>query len=288
MKIVGYTCAYNEEKMIPYVMPYVEAFGYDKFVVYDNKSTDNTVEMLKKYPFVEVREYDTNGKFDDTKKCDLQKASYREAISLAKIGTKEEELVWFTWTDFDEVMFINSDCDFRDILEGDYRVRGYNCYDKNMINLLPPVGKEDVSPSEYLREGQMFHTYQGVRGNIWVGGGKPIMMAVNAFKELHFFGGNHYGLVRMRDNRVLKPYNDMCRIYSAHLKFIDKNILIEKWKEYMKRGLERYSKDLENIDKIYERQIGVSFPISDYFLMDYFNSALNNRTCLFNGLQLIR
>ena len=47
MKIFGFTCTYNEEDYIPYVMPYVEAFGYDKFFVYDNGSTDSTVEILK-------------------------------------------------------------------------------------------------------------------------------------------------------------------------------------------------------------------------------------------------
>ena len=46
MKLVGLTFTYNEENMIPYVMPYVERMGYDKFIVYDNESTDNTVEII--------------------------------------------------------------------------------------------------------------------------------------------------------------------------------------------------------------------------------------------------
>lgn len=68
MKLIGYTCTFNEAGMVPYVMPYVERMGYDKFIVYDNMSTDNTVELLSKYPFVEIRYYDTNGKFDDNAK----------------------------------------------------------------------------------------------------------------------------------------------------------------------------------------------------------------------------
>ena len=62
--LVGVTCTYNEAEMVPYVMPYVERMGYDKFIVYDNESTDNTVELLKQYPFVEVRTYKTNGSFN--------------------------------------------------------------------------------------------------------------------------------------------------------------------------------------------------------------------------------
>ena len=56
MKLFGCTVVKNEEGMIPYVMPYVERLGYDKFVVYDDNSTDNTVEELLKYPFVEIRQ----------------------------------------------------------------------------------------------------------------------------------------------------------------------------------------------------------------------------------------
>lgn len=28
MKLIGYTCTYNEAEMVPYVMPYVETLGY--------------------------------------------------------------------------------------------------------------------------------------------------------------------------------------------------------------------------------------------------------------------
>ena len=65
MKIAGVTLCFNESNMVKYVMPYWERIGIDKLIVYDNMSTDNTVELLSKYPFVEVRTFDTGGKFDD-------------------------------------------------------------------------------------------------------------------------------------------------------------------------------------------------------------------------------
>lgn len=47
VKLYGMTLVYNESKMIPYIMPYYEKLGYDKLYVYDNESTDDTVEMLR-------------------------------------------------------------------------------------------------------------------------------------------------------------------------------------------------------------------------------------------------
>ena len=65
MKIAGVTLCFNESNMVKYVMPYWERIGIDKLIVYDNMSTDDTVKLLQQYPFVEVRTFDTNGKFDD-------------------------------------------------------------------------------------------------------------------------------------------------------------------------------------------------------------------------------
>jgi hypothetical protein len=62
IKLYGMTLTYNESKMIPYIMPYYERLGFDKLVIYDNESTDNTVDLLKKYPFVEIRTFKTEGK----------------------------------------------------------------------------------------------------------------------------------------------------------------------------------------------------------------------------------
>ena len=101
VKLFGYTCTYNESMMIPYVMPYVERMGYDKFIVYDNESTDNTVELLKKYPFVEVRTYNSNGKFSDEKRNHLLIESYQECSNFDNDG----DPIWMTWTDFDEVIY---------------------------------------------------------------------------------------------------------------------------------------------------------------------------------------
>ena len=53
MKLNWYTLCYNEEIIIPYVIDYWKKIINDginlKVIVYDNHSTDNSVELLSKY-----------------------------------------------------------------------------------------------------------------------------------------------------------------------------------------------------------------------------------------------
>ena len=59
MKLYGVTSVHDEEMLIPIVMPYLEKMGYDKLVIWDNNSTDRTVELLQQYEFIEIRHYST-------------------------------------------------------------------------------------------------------------------------------------------------------------------------------------------------------------------------------------
>ena len=269
MKLIGFTCTYNEEEYIPYVMPYVEAMGYDKFVVFDNGSTDRTVELLKKYPFVEVREYTTGGKFDDDRKCGLQSESFFECKQLAWRG----ELVCMTWTDFDEVLLWNGDVDFKTQLKTDYIWRGYNCFYKNMINVLPPH-KHYKTKEIFDKFGGFVHAMPDMRGSVWVGGMKPTMYIVNDFVSIDFYPGNHYAFLTPKDGVEIKNYDDTCRMYGFHLKFIDKEALRRKTKGYADRGLAAAEQLLPKLDEVYNKHLAVSFPMENYFLQDFFYSKL--------------
>ena len=107
MKIAGVTLCFNESKMVKYVMPYWERMKIDKLIVYDNMSTDNTVELLKEYPFVEVRTFDTGGKFDDAMNSKVKSDTVKEL--------KEAGYDWVCATDFDEVIY-SFNPDFREEL----------------------------------------------------------------------------------------------------------------------------------------------------------------------------
>jgi hypothetical protein len=77
MKILGITTTYNISEKIPYVMPYYERMDIDKLIIYDNHSTDDTVEKLSKYPFVEIRYYETDS-FNDWVILDIKNSVWKE------------------------------------------------------------------------------------------------------------------------------------------------------------------------------------------------------------------
>ena len=262
MKLIGYTCTYNEEALIPYVMPYIEAIGYDRFIVYDNGSTDRTVEILSTYPFIEIRHYDSDGKFDDIVKAKVQTEAYKECLELAK-----EDRIWFSFTDFDEVLFFNNENPFKDMFFSLSLTYGYNCYFKRMVNLLPPKGVD--SPIELMHDGQMVHTLEGMRGCFWTGGGmKPLLILVNDFPKVSFVGGNHYAITHGEGNNEIKPYNDTSELQAFHLKFVDKLVSKARRKSFAERGRDRYINLYENADAMFEKMFGSSFPLENYFLMD--------------------
>ena len=273
MKIIGGTCAYNEESLVPVVLPYIEAFGYDKFIVFDNGSTDRTVELLSKCPIVEVHQYDTGGQFNDIAKRDNQKMLYQYCLDIAKIGMNDEEQVWMTWTDFDEVMFLNSDVSIKRILEKS-NLYGYNCFFKRMVNLFPPAEYKEGGIINALQSGSFIHSFKGIRASYWTGGGyKPLMFLVNSFPDILFFPGNHYALITADErNKDIVPFNSTCEFYAFHLKFIDKEITRKRCKNYIDRGLLKYKDTYERLDATYDGLYGCTFPLENYFMADGFFS----------------
>lgn len=64
-KIILYTLAYNESDIVEYAVDYWEKLGVDKAIIYNNDSTDDTVEKLSKYDWIEIREFKSDGMMDD-------------------------------------------------------------------------------------------------------------------------------------------------------------------------------------------------------------------------------
>jgi glycosyltransferase involved in cell wall biosynthesis len=83
MRITVLTVCYNEEQIIKDFLDHYSGLGVSKIVVYDNKSTDNTVKICNEYGLthqnvkVEVVEYDTNGQIRDDVYLDIKNHAWK-------------------------------------------------------------------------------------------------------------------------------------------------------------------------------------------------------------------
>lgn len=84
MRITVLTVCYNEEHLIRDFLDHYRGLGVNRIVVYDNMSTDNTVEICKEYDrthqgcTVEVVNYDTNGQIRDDVYLEIKNNAWKK------------------------------------------------------------------------------------------------------------------------------------------------------------------------------------------------------------------
>lgn len=262
--LIGITCTYNEADMVPYVMPYVERMGYDKFIVLDNESTDNTVELLKQYPFVEVRTYSTNGVFDDDKRS----KKTLEVLQEFHSETFEEEnkkIYCLTITDFDEVLFLTSPhtYPFKAWIYNRYAYGKENFFQDTMINLLPP--KRDIS-EDFYKNDKYVHLHEDMKCNYWtVYGDKTTLIILNDFETIQITPGNHSIFLKPEKGKKISNLKNTNELFGFHLKYIDKNIIEKKHSGVKDRHYHSNSAYISNIEDIYDALYTTAFPLCDFF-----------------------
>lgn len=99
MKLILYTLCFNEADIIPYVVDYWKNLQsqLDEFnvVVFDNYSSDNSVELLSKYPWIEIRQFQSDGHND------IIQAQIKNVCWLEAKGKADFVIV----QDFDEILW---------------------------------------------------------------------------------------------------------------------------------------------------------------------------------------
>lgn len=259
--LVGVTCTYNEAEMVPYVMPYVERMGYDKFIVYDNESTDNTVELLKKYPFVEVRTYSTDGTFsDDIRTVEI----FKTLQEYHKLSLNNEKLICFVNVDFDEVLFLTAPhtLPLKPWLKSRY-YDGNNIFSDTMINLLPP--KRNI-PNDYYKDDRFVHLHENMKCNYWTSyGDKTTLIILNDFETIQLTPGNHIIYLKPRKDKKIKNLKNTNELFGFHLKYIDKKIIEKKHNGIKDKCYHSNSAYISNIEDIYDSLYTNSFPLCDFF-----------------------
>jgi hypothetical protein len=90
-----YTFAYNEEALMPYFLRHYGSFA-DRIVIHDNGSTDRTRQIAGAHPKVEVRDWDTGGRYDNVALIGLKNHCWKESRGQAD---------WVIVCDFDEFLY---------------------------------------------------------------------------------------------------------------------------------------------------------------------------------------
>ena len=194
MNITIYTITYNEEFMLPFFIKwYRNIFPDCKIVVYDNYSTDNTVQIAKDNN-CEVIQYDTNNQLSDSKYLEIKNNCWKNA-----------ETDWVIVCDADELLDIKpEDLNTDQTL---FKSKGYNmCNVDNISNILDI--KHGIAAVQY---------------------DKVICFNKKYIKQINYTPGCH----------SCNPKGDV--IYTLkrpkllHMKFMNEDLLVEKYKSYASR-----------------------------------------------------
>ena len=97
MKIHSHILAWNEEKILPYTLDYYSIFC-EKIFIYDNMSDDNSDEIYKRYPKVEVIKWDSNNEINEINYIKLKTESYKER-------SRNQNVDWVIVCDCDEFLY---------------------------------------------------------------------------------------------------------------------------------------------------------------------------------------
>lgn len=77
LKIRVFACCKNEEKMLPFFLDYYSQIA-DEIVIYEGGSTDNSLEVLSRYPKVRVVSTGVNEKLDERELMNIRNNEYKK------------------------------------------------------------------------------------------------------------------------------------------------------------------------------------------------------------------
>jgi glycosyltransferase involved in cell wall biosynthesis len=208
MRITLYTFCYNEKEIIPYFLNHYSKI-VDKIVVYDNQSTDNSVELLKSFKGceIEIRDYITNNEIqDDT------------LIKVKNNCWKDDNSDYIIVVDIDEFIYHPN---LREFLES-----------HPDVDYFKPVGYDMVSdgvPTDYSKQ-----IYEIIReGAPSINYSKKALFKREYVTETNFSYGCH--AAHYRGKKPLVEYVSNGDLKLLHYKCIDLEYVIAKHKHYGER-----------------------------------------------------
>ena len=162
-----YTLCWNEMDILPFVVDYWKRFVTHAWV-YDNGSTDGSVEYLKQFDWITVEHYESDG-MDDSKLRDIKNSKWKQSKGKAD---------WVIVCDMDEIVYS------KDVLKEleEASANGYTAVDCDWYWFC-----EDFLP-EYKNDGILLHQKCT---KFYNNAGKHLIFNPNEINEINYSIGAH-------------------------------------------------------------------------------------------------
>jgi len=205
--ITVYTVSYNESHIIKFMIDhYKKRFPSAHIVVYDNYSTDNTVAIAKENN-AEVRYFDTNNRFDDTKHIQIKNNCWKEPSKYD----------WVLTCDTDEMLDIYEDQLIEEEKLGSTIITSDGC---NMVNM------ENNLDLHNIKYGEKYSQYS-----------KSYLFNKKFIKEINYSHGCHscspIGHVKYSDKAYL----------AYHYALVNPDLMVARYKQNSARMSEENIKN---------------------------------------------
>ena len=205
MTITLYTFCYNEQEMLPYFLNHYSKI-VDKIVVYNNESTDRSMDILNSFKEceIEIRDYNSNNEYNED-----------GLIKLKNNCWKNEESDYVMVLDVDEILHHPN---LKEFLEAnpDY-------------DYFKPIGYDMVGnsvPTDYTKQ-----IYEIIRNGVpSINFSKKVLFKRQFVNDTNFSYGAHSA--NYKGKKPLSEYVSNGDLKLLHYKFIDLEYVIAKHKHY--------------------------------------------------------
>lgn len=192
---------WNEEKLMPFFLRHYSSFC-DKIFIYDNKSTDRSVEIAKKNPKVVVESYSTDNQIRDDKYLLIKNNSWKHTSKGAH---------YVIVCDMDEFVYHEN---ISDKLK-DFYAKGYSLIKTDGFNMISENYPEtDEQLTSIVKNGVRFEPYS-----------KICIFDPAKIRDINFSAGCHQ----------IRPRGD-CSLHVSDIKLLHYKFLGRD--EYVKRQLQ--------------------------------------------------
>jgi hypothetical protein len=195
MRVQVFAICYNEEVLLPYFLRHYSKFC-EKITIYDNHSTDRSLEICKANPLVEVISYDSGNQIRDDIYLQIKNNCWK--------GCKAD---WVIVCDIDEFVVGMDNID-------DYTIVSPNWWE--MVSDKVPIGEGQIYDEIYYGRPQGQTT-------------KCVIFRPD-LQEINYTPGAH-SINPVGETRILATSN----INILHYKFISLQYVIDRYAEYCKR-----------------------------------------------------